>query len=74
LEVDPSVIQKETVDFLYSNISQYPGKCGLKLIVCEPKNNWKVSLVSIDNGLEMNNELITFLEETPEIDVKVICN
>jgi DNA polymerase-3 subunit alpha len=60
------------VDFFDKNIKNYPGKAAFKVIVSEPKNAWKVNLVTIDNGFEMNNDMISFLEETPEIDVHVI--
>jgi len=69
---NPRVIKKETVDFLEKNLKSYPGKSGFKVIVSEPKNNWKVNLVTIDNGFEMNNDMISFLEETPEIDVHIL--
>ena len=72
LEIDPRVIKQETVDFFDKNIKNYPGKAAFKVIVAEPKNDWKVNLVTIDNGFEMNNDMISFLEETPEIDVHVI--
>jgi DNA polymerase-3 subunit alpha len=74
LEMDARVVKKETIDFLEKNIKSYPGKSGFKVIVSEPKNNWKVNLVTIDNGFEMNNDLISFLEETPEIDIHVTSN
>ena len=72
LELDARNVQKETVDFLEENIRKYPGKTGLKVIVSEPKNNLKINLVSLDNGLEMNHDLISFLEEKPEIEVSVV--
>src|SRR5215203_478797 len=72
LEVDPRVINQETIDFLEKNIKSYPGKSGFKVTVSEPKNNWKVNLVTIDNGFEMNNDMISFLEETPEIEIHVV--
>jgi DNA polymerase-3 subunit alpha len=74
LVIDPRQIEEDTVNFFERNIKMYPGKSSLKVIVSEPKNNWKISLVSIDNGLEMNSDLITFLEEKPEIEVSVVCN
>ena len=72
LEIDARNIQKETVDFLEENMKKFPGKSGLKVIVSEQKNNWKVNLVTLDNGLEMNSDLISFLDDKPEIDVNVI--
>jgi DNA polymerase-3 subunit alpha len=72
LEMDPRVIKENMVNFLEKNIRSYPGKSGLKLTVSEPKNSWKVDLVTIDNGFEMNNDMISFLEETPEIEIHVV--
>jgi DNA polymerase-3 subunit alpha len=74
LEMDARVIKKETIDFFENNIKSYPGKAGFKVTVSEPKNNWKVNLVPIDNGFEMNSDMISFLEETPEIDIHVTSN
>lgn len=71
LELDVRNVQKETIDFLENNIKKYPGKSGLKIIVSEPKNNLKANLVTLDNGFEMNNDLILFLEHKPEIEVEV---
>ncbi|HWJ28351.1 MAG TPA: OB-fold nucleic acid binding domain-containing protein, partial [Flavisolibacter sp.] len=72
LEMDVRNVQKETVEFLEKNMKEYPGKAGLRIVVCEPKDNLKISLVTIDNGLEVNNELISFLDTRPEIGVQVI--
>ncbi len=71
LEIDARLVEEGTIDFLEKNMKSFPGKAGLKIIVSEPKNSWKINLVSIDNGFEMNNEMIAFLEETPGIDVHI---
>ena len=71
LEVDARNVQKETVDFLADNIRKYPGNSSLRVIVSEPKNNLRASLVTLDSGFEMNLDLIHFLENKPEIDVQV---
>lgn len=71
LEIDVRNVQKEMVQFLEGNIKKYPGKSSLKFILSEPKKDLKVCLVSLDNGIEMNNDLIHFLEERPEIEVSV---
>ena len=72
LEMDARIVNKEKIDFLEKNLKSYPGKSAFKVIVSEPKNNWKVNLVTIDNGFEMNNDMISFLEETPEIDIHIV--
>ncbi|MBD0298395.1 MAG: DNA polymerase III subunit alpha, partial [Flavisolibacter sp.] len=71
LQMDVRNVQKEIVDFLEKNLRQHPGKSCLKLTVLEPKNNWKANLISLDNGFELNYELIEFLENKPEIEIQV---
>lgn len=71
LEVDVRHVQKETIAFLEENMKKYPGKSNLRIIVSEPKNNLKANLVTLDNGFEMNTDLIHFLESKPEFDVQV---
>jgi DNA polymerase-3 subunit alpha len=71
LEIDARNIIKETVDFLDNNIKANPGKSGLKIVISEPKTNLKANFISLDKGIEMNNDLISFLENKPEIDVKI---
>jgi hypothetical protein len=38
----------------------------------EPKNNWNINLVTMANGVEMNDELSAFLLENSYIDVNVV--
>ncbi|MBD0288128.1 MAG: DNA polymerase III subunit alpha, partial [Flavisolibacter sp.] len=71
LQMDVRNVQKEIVAFLEKNLRQHPGKSCLKLTVLEPKNNWKANLISLDNGFELNYELIEFLENKPEIEIQV---
>jgi DNA polymerase-3 subunit alpha len=71
LEVDPRNIQPELVQFLEKNLAAHPGKSGLRITVCEPKSKLKVALMTLDHGLEMNYDIIKFLEEKPEIEVQV---
>ena len=71
LEVDVRNIEQEMVSFLEENIKKHPGKSSLKIVVSEPKNRLRFNLVSMETGLEMNTDLIQFLETKPEIDVLV---
>jgi len=34
----------------------------------------KISLVTMDSGFEMNEEMVDFLESNPELDVQVTSN
>jgi DNA polymerase-3 subunit alpha len=71
LEVDARNVQPELVQFLESNLKAFPGKSGLRIVVAEPKAALKVALMTLDHGLEMNHEMIRYLEEKPEIEVQV---
>jgi DNA polymerase-3 subunit alpha len=71
LEVDVRNIQPELIDFLEENIKKYPGGSQLKIVVSEPKETLKASLMTMNNGIEMNNELIQYLSDKPEIDIQV---
>jgi DNA polymerase-3 subunit alpha len=53
------------------NVQKYPGKSSLRVIVSEPKTNLKANLVTLNTGLEMNTDLIYFLQNKPEIEVQV---
>ncbi len=71
LEIDPRNVESDTIEFLEKNFKKYPGKAGLKLTVNESNNKLKVNLITLDNGFEMNNEMIEFLQEKPEIEIHV---
>jgi len=71
LEIDARNIQPQLIDFLENNIRSHPGKSTLRIIVSEPKEGLRANMVTMDNGFEMNADLIHYLETTPEIDVQV---
>jgi DNA polymerase-3 subunit alpha len=71
-EVDVRNLEKEMVDFFEKNMKQNPGKATLKFLVSEPKEKLSANLVTMDKGIEMNRDLIEFLESKPEIDVQVM--
>ena len=62
------------ISFFEENVKKFPGRSTLKLNLTEPKENLKISLVTMDNGFEMNDEMVDFLESNPELDVQVMSN
>ena len=54
------------------NIRKNPGKASLRFNVQESKINAKISLYSLENGFEMNDEMAAFLQDCPEFDVQVV--
>jgi DNA polymerase-3 subunit alpha len=71
LEVDVRNLQSELIDFLEENMKKYPGGSQLKIMVTETKESLKAAFMTMSNGIEMNNELIQFLSDKPEIDIQV---
>jgi len=72
IQVHPEDLNREMINFVEKNLKNFPGKTALKFIVNEPKRDLKISLVSTDRGLEMNEELIQFFESKPELDIQVV--
>jgi DNA polymerase-3 subunit alpha len=74
IEVHPQAISEDMIKFVEKNLRDFPGQAGLKFIVTEPKNNIRISLMTGTNNIEVNEQLIQFLQEKPELDVQVITN
>jgi len=71
IEVHPKDVTNDVVSFIEKNVKDHPGKATLKFTFSEPKNNLKISLLTMDNGFEMNDEMTEFLENKPEFEVQV---
>ncbi|MDP4261941.1 MAG: DNA polymerase III subunit alpha [Bacteroidota bacterium] len=73
IEVSPQNISKEMIFFMEKNLKYNVGPSTLKFVLSEPKTNLKVNLVAA-KGFEMNEEMIRFLEDKPELEVQVLTN
>jgi DNA polymerase-3 subunit alpha len=62
------------ISFFEENVKKFPGRSTLRLNLIESKENLKISLVTMDSGFEMNEEMVDFLESNPELDVQVTSN
>ena len=71
LELDVRNLDEELVNFLDKNFKEHPGKAGLKVTIKEPKENLKINLMTLEQGFDMNHDMIRFLEDKPEIEVQV---
>jgi DNA polymerase-3 subunit alpha len=72
MDVEARFINEELVRFMEGNVKKYPGKSGLKFNIVESKTHAKVSLFTMGQGFEMNDEMSAFLEKTPEVEVQVV--
>ena len=72
IDVHPKDISKNVVTFFEENVKKFPGRSSLRINLNEPKENLKISLVTMDNGFEMNDEMVDFLEANPDLEVQVL--
>jgi DNA polymerase-3 subunit alpha len=72
LDVPTKVINSDFVDFFDKNVKSYPGKTSIKFNILEPKDNLKLSLYTLSNGVTMNDEIVHWLEENKDVDVQVV--
>jgi DNA polymerase-3 subunit alpha len=72
IDIHPGNLSKKMIGFIEENLKKFPGRSSLKFNLNEPKENLKISLVTMDNGFEMNDEIVDFLESNPELEVQVV--
>ncbi|MBS1935146.1 MAG: DNA polymerase III subunit alpha, partial [Bacteroidetes bacterium] len=72
MDVEARFLDQNIVQFLERNVKKYPGKSTLKFNISEPKSNFKISLYTLENGFEMNDEMAAFLHDRPELEVQVV--
>ncbi len=72
LDASPKAITKDFISFIDKNVKKHPGKSSIKFNLHEPLEDIKVSLYSLEKGFTMNDEMVTFLEENKDVEVKVV--
>lgn len=71
INIHPSILTGQFVNFLEKNVKANPGKSQLRFNIYEPVENLKLSLFSIDKGFTMNEEMAEFLLDNPDLEVSV---
>lgn len=71
LEIDIRKVEPDWIQFFEKNLKSYPGNATVKFTIIEPKASLKAALISNGSGFEVNNEIVSFLEGKPEIEVQV---
>ena len=71
IEVHPKDISQELIDFLDNNIQRFPGNSLFKFCIHDSKSELKFGMYSIERGFEMNDEMASYLQQKPELEVQV---
>ncbi len=74
ISVEARHLTSNMVNFLEKNLKYHRGRSSIKFTIKDMKLQHKVSLFSMDNGFEMNDEMATFLTNSPELEVQVVSN
>ncbi|MCX8020402.1 MAG: hypothetical protein N2747_07920, partial [Chitinophagaceae bacterium] len=72
IQTGPQFITDELISFFEDYMKKNPGKSLFKFIISDEINKWKAQLISAKNGIDVNEELIGFLEKRSELEVQVI--
>ena len=72
ISVEARYLTKEMINFLEKNMKHHRGKSAIKFHIKDPKLQHKVSLFTMENGFEMNEEMALFLQNNPDLDVQVV--
>lgn len=72
VDVEARYINEEIIAFIEKNVKSYPGRSSLRFNITEQRNNFRLSMYTLENGFEMNDEMAGFLLEKPELEVQVV--
>jgi DNA polymerase-3 subunit alpha len=72
LNVNARQITEPFIQFIEKNLKAHKGRSSLKINVYHEMPNQKISLINMEGGFELNDELVQFLENNPEVEVQVV--
>jgi DNA polymerase-3 subunit alpha len=71
ISMHPSKLDKEIIDFVEKNLKQNPGRASLKFNFIEPKEQLVASVRTFEKGFLMNDDMVLFLDNHPDLSVQV---
>jgi DNA polymerase-3 subunit alpha len=72
LDLEVRHLNEQMIRFMDKNIRKHPGKSSLKFNIQESKNNQRISMYTLENGFEMNDEMAAFLQNSPEFEIQIV--
>jgi len=71
VSLHPANLRPDMISFFDKNIKANPGKSSFKFNFIEPKEQLVASLLTFDKGYSINDELVAFLDQNPELQVQI---
>jgi DNA polymerase III subunit alpha len=72
IDVAPQYIKPEFIDFVERNVKNHPGSTKLKFNIKDKRNNLSATMVTLEKGFTMNDEMAVFLNDNTDVDVSVV--
>lgn len=72
IDINPSAISDDFVEFIDQNIKMHPGKSSIKFNITDPDSQHKISMYTLENGFTMNDDMAIFLSNQKDLDVNVL--
>ena len=73
LVVPTRAITPQFVTFFLKNVKANLGKTSIKFNVTYTAANLKIGLYTLERGLTINDDIVSWLEEQKDVEVSVIC-
>jgi DNA polymerase-3 subunit alpha len=71
IEAEPKALNEEMIQFFEKNFKRNPGKTTFKFTLIDERNKLITNLISSNQGIELNPELVKYLEDNPTLHVSV---
>jgi DNA polymerase-3 subunit alpha len=72
IEMHPQSVSRELIGFIEKNTKSFPGESTLKFYISDHTSGLRVGMYStIETGFTMNDEMANFLQQKPELEVKI---
>lgn len=71
IETEPTKLTDEMIQFFEKNFKRNPGKTAFKFTLIDDRNKLVTNLISSSQGIEMNPDLVKYLEDNPNLRVAV---
>lgn len=71
IDMNPQDVSEEFIEFIGDNVQKFPGKSSLKFNISDNLSRLKFSMYTMEKGFEMNDEMANYLQQKPELDIKV---
>jgi DNA polymerase-3 subunit alpha len=74
VDIEARFVDESLISFLERNVKSNPGRTGLKFNISDPRAQNKITMFTMESGIEMNDELAAYLYDKQELEVQVLTN